>query len=96
MDVNEPGRRHQPPGIDANRRRRIAQQADSRDGVAANSDIPGKPRRAGAIHDVRAGDHDVKRPLLGRQRQTRQYQAMQKGETHWSIVLKAAAAQVRC
>jgi hypothetical protein len=72
--VDESGRDYQPLRIDAYRRRRVAQQADGRDGVTANSDIRGKPRRAGAIHNVGAGDHDVERPLLGRQRQTRQCQ----------------------
>src|SRR5262249_2945828 len=56
VHVDEPGRDHQPPGVDGAAGSNIRHPADGDDAVAADADVAVKPRVAGAVHDPAVAD----------------------------------------
>ena len=71
VNIDEARSDHHPARIDADRRRRIGQQADGRDGVATDADIRVKPGAAGAIDHLGSGDENVEAVGLSEDRANR-------------------------
>ena len=79
--IDEPGRHHQPPGVEDAVRGRVRQVADARDAVAAHRDVGAQPRIARAVDHPSAADEQVEPfRVLGGERRRGQDQREEKKE----------------